>query len=281
MSTTRRTANKTGHPIIYHSDLTEDDPRTDKMLNPYYITNFENYEKMNYQHPIYKVVGEKFKEVSIPFEVPDMDTVPHILAAPNSVYSIINEIHLTQGPGINPHITIVFKDKSKCAYYFHNPVPNFFQINNNDGTTLTTPAEHKLSDWFINLGINDSSKTDRERMLAASVKIWLLSMLQNYLMTFELMGPKDASKYFPQGTSLVKPGEHYPHMRVQDYPKPEEGFHPPTWTDNWTKRPLPHFDFNQSATASSATAKAKGLNKKTRRKPSRRKPSRRKPSRRK
>jgi hypothetical protein len=322
MSTATATpATKLPHPIIYHYQLKEGHQLTNKRLNPYYITNFKKdeqnekdeealYPLIPYKPAYNRYDGYHFKQGLTKLFMIDMDGVPALLRDSKSVYSIIEEIHLTQGPPtqgtekkdsktislepkpkiINPHITIIFKDKSKCAYYFRDPVEyylqekninlrEFFQINNDDMTPPGTPQQNKLSFWFINLGKSDHESL--EGLLGKSVKFWLLSMLQNYLMSFDLLNDSYVSSLFPHGTALPTLIGIYPHMTLDDYPSPEQGFFPPSYTLNCKTPPKSQFKFEQFQFNKSATAKAKGLNKKTRRKPSRGKPSRRKPSRRK
>jgi len=278
--------------IIYKAGLKHD---IQKETNSYYITNFEGHTR-SFSHPIYNEATEEVSEI-VTEEVPNMNGVPAILDDKNSIYSIIDEIHLTRGIDkdnnrVKPHITVVFKDKSKLAYYYEDPVVDIIQINDTDNTPPGTPTKNKLSHWFIHLEYPERFAQD-----------WLINMLINYLDSFEMLEDEQRQYLFPfeqpvffrKKISTLKSGFKY--MTPPNWPHYEDGFLPPIYDLTLKCKTPPKSQFNRqvfmskaskytSSTAAevlSMSARARGLNKKSRRKPrgkpSRGKPSRRKPSR--
>ena len=263
-----------------------------KIQNPYYITSFQGQTVSHFpltvnQDTWEKPTGEKL-------EYPNMDKVPNHLDDQDSIYSIIDEIHLTQGTDatgkiVNPHITVVFKDKSKFAYYFEIPsLTDIIQITINDDTPQNTPQRHKLSHWFLN-NLNGPEQL---------AKVWLINMLINYLDSFDLLEDSVRLHYFPYKQPVFYRQRildfipDFPYMRPEDWPSPTQGFLPPIWFPDCSKAPVSQFNYmayrsNPFKPRFSPLSRARGKSRgKSRGKPSRRKSlrgkqSRGKPSRRK
>ena len=279
------------YAIIYKAGLVHADQ---KKINPYYITNFTG-QTTSYSNPHYNQATDEVSETTGE-EIPDMDVVPDMLDNHTSVYSIIDEIHLTRflDNRAQPHITVVFRDGSKIAYYYETPATQIFQINNTDNTPLGTLPNKKLSQWFINL-VNHADETYVNHHPEGYVQFWLINMLINYIDSFDFVHDDKLVALFETKPTFNRVqiksfNSGFKYMKPMHYPRPEIGFLPPTWFPDCSQAPVSGFrldlfmpnavqyihSINQARRTTWALSR--GLNKKLRRK-SRRKPSRGKSSR--